>query len=473
MRRRAQSLRTQLLLRLSGPLLLVVLLDVAVSYFVALHYANLAYDRWLLDSARSLAQQVKSYRDRITFELPPIAVEVFRWDAMDKTFFKIESRASGFMAGDRALPSPDLRELMPEEPYFSDRLMQGEEVRVVSVVAMPGVSGAEVVVSVAETLHKRRGMLEEMLLAVVLPQLLLVCITVFHVWTSVRLGLRPLADLSRLIDSRSARDLTPIPDADVPLEVRSLTHRLNALLERLGGALASQQRFIENAAHQLRTPLAGLKLQAERAARARDMATLQPALEHIQHAADRVAHLGSQLLALAHSEFARQAQREPTRLDMAALAREVCLEWVPRALERGMELALEAPDGPVEVNGDALLLRELLGNLLDNALRYGGGRGAIEVSVTAAVAGPVLGIADAGPGIPPSEAGRVTERFYRIPGSPGDGCGLGLAIVKEIADRHRAELAIGTGPRGGACIAVRFPAPASVPAAGQPIVAEA
>ena len=105
--------------------------------------------------------------------------------------------------------------------------------------------------------------------------------------------------------------------------------------------------------------------------------------------------------------------------------------------------------GEGAVNGDALLLRELLGNLLDNALRYGGGRGAIEVSVTAAVAGPVLGVADAGPGIPPSEAGRVTERFYRIPGSPGDGCGLGLAIVKEIADRHRAELAIGTGAARG------------------------
>jgi len=166
--------------------------------------------------------------------------------------------------------------------------MQNEKVRVVSVLMTPANSGNEVMISVAETLRKRRGMTNEIILAVALPQFLLVFVTLFHVWSGIKRGLQPLADLTRSIDDRSARDLTPIPDTDVPLEVRSLTHTLNALMERLGASMTTQRRFIENAAHQLRTPLAGLKLQAELAARSEKMDTLKPALIHIKSAAERL-----------------------------------------------------------------------------------------------------------------------------------------------------------------------------------------
>jgi two-component system sensor histidine kinase TctE len=159
-------------------------------------------------------------------------------------------------------------------------------VRVVSVLMTPANSGNEVMISVAETLRKRQGMTNEIILAVALPQFLLVFVTLLHVWSGIKRGLQPLADLTRSIDDRSARDLTPIPDADVPLEVRSLTHTLNALMRRLGESMTTQRRFIENAAHQLRTPLAGLKLQAELAARSDKPDTLKPALLHIKNAAD-------------------------------------------------------------------------------------------------------------------------------------------------------------------------------------------
>lgn len=452
-----QSLRVQLLRRLIWPLIIVVLLDVAVSYFVALHFANLTYDRWLLDSARSLAQQVKSYQDRVTFELPPIAVEVFRWDATDKTFFKIESQENGFMAGDRTLPSPAIQGMEAQRPYYADSLMQGEPIRVVSVLTTPGNSAESVVVSVAETLRKRRGLTGEIILAVALPQMLLILITLLHVWSSIRQGLKPLDDLTRLIARRSARELTPISDAGVPLEVRSLTHTINALLERLASAMAAQRRFIENAAHQLRTPLAGLKLQAERASRAGNLDAMQPALAHIRHAADRVAHLSTQLLVLARSESTLQGGRELQALDLVELARDTCLEWVPRALEHGMELAFEAAPEPLLIAGEPTLLRELLNNLLDNALRYGRIGGGIVVGVSGR--GEItLAVEDDGPGMRPGEAHRVTERFYRIPGSPGDGCGLGLAIVKEIADLHQARLRIGSGASGGGTrIELTFP----------------
>jgi two-component system sensor histidine kinase TctE len=481
-----QSLRAQLLRRLMLPLGFVVVLDAAVSYYIALHYTNLAYDRWLLDSARSLTQQVKAYKDKVTFELPPIAVEVFRWDDTDKTFFKVESKTAGFMAGDRDLPSPGMDALDRGQPLFSDSEFQGRKVRIISVLAEPTDKSAvsrpelpqagpsprapgEVLVSVAETLQKRRAMMNEILLAVVLPQLLLVFITFLHLWTGINRGLRPLRDLAGIIAGRSARDLNPIPDSGVPLEVRSLTHTINALLQRLGSAMATQQRFIENAAHQLRTPLAGLRVQAERALRTKDVAAMQPALAHIKHSADRVSRLSTQLLVLARSESMLQGLREFSVVDLTSLIRDGCMDWVPKALERGMELGFEAPEAPLRLAGDETLLRELLNNLLDNAIRYGGPGGQINVRLEAA-SQPALIVEDDGPGIQPQETDKVFERFYRIPGSPGDGCGLGLAIVREIADLHSAQVRIGCGEAGrGTRVEVVFETGPAVPSSPLPL----
>ncbi len=392
----------------------------------------------------------------MTFDLPPIAVEVFRWDAMDKTFFKVESQSGGFMAGDKALPTPSILAMAKEQPSFSDSEIQGKRVRVVSVLTAPKATSDEVLVSVAETLNKRRSMMNEILLAVVLPQILLIFITGFHIWTGINRGLRPLNELARNIALRSARELNPIPDAGVPSEVRSLTHTINALLQRLGSSMVTQRRLIENAAHQLRTPLAGLKVQAERALRADDLATMKPALAHIKNAADRVAHLSTQLLVLARSESVMHGAREFKTVNLSALVRECCMEWVPKALERGMELGFDAPRQSVEISGNETLLRELLGNLLDNAICYGRPGGQIAVRVGAQPT-PGFVVEDDGPGIRLEEADKVFERFYRIPGSPGQGCGLGLAIVKEIADLHDAQVRIGRSlPGSGARIEIVF-----------------
>ncbi|SMF97373.1 two-component system, OmpR family, sensor histidine kinase TctE [Methylomagnum ishizawai] len=444
--RKPQSLRKQLLLRLTLPLTLVVVLDTAVSYFVALHYTNQAYDRWLLDSARSLAQEVKTYKNKVTFELPPIAVEVFRWDDTDKTYFKVESEATGFMAGDRELPGPKPAALDKAQPSFSDGEFQGRPVRVVSVVTEPTETSGEVWVSVAETLRKRQSMMEEILLAVVLPQVLLVLVTGLHFWTGINRGLKPLRDLAGMIARRSPKELSPIPDSGVPLEVRSLTRTINELLRQLAEAMGAQRRFIENAAHQLRTPLAGLKVQAERALRADDLEDMRPALGRIKNAADRASHLTTQLLVLARSEPGMDATHPFVPVDLCQLARETCMDWVPKVLDRGMDLGFEPPDAPPPVvRGDPTLLRELLNNLIDNAVCYGPERGQIVVSVGNGPS-PSLAVEDGGTGIPDMERERVFERFYRIPGSPGEGCGLGLAIVREIAELHAARIGIGTGP---------------------------
>jgi two-component system, OmpR family, sensor histidine kinase TctE len=278
-----KSLRAQLLSKLTMPLLVVVILDAAASYYVATHFTNQAYDRWLLDSAKSLVQEVKAHQDHVTFELPPIAVEVFRWDDMDETFYKVESQKTGFMAGDDSLPSPAISNLNKDLPFFFDGEIDEQPVRVVSVLTVPKTSTEQVIVSVAETVNKRRSMMNELLTAVILPQILLVLITGFHIWTGVNRGLSPLNDLARKIARRSAKEFDPIADAGVPLEVRSLTNTINALLQRLGSTLITQQRFIENAAHQLRTPLAGLKIQAERALSADNPESMRLALMHIKN----------------------------------------------------------------------------------------------------------------------------------------------------------------------------------------------
>jgi two-component system sensor histidine kinase TctE len=454
---RPKSIRSRILSRLALPFIVLVLLDAAVSYAVALHFANTAYDHWLLDSASSLAQQVKGKQDKITFELPPIALEVFRWDAIDKTFFKVESATSGFIAGDRALPAPAEPLTEQKTPHFSDGKVQNKSVRIVSLVMIPSDSREAVRISVAETLNKRRLMMAQILTAVAVPQCLLLLVAGFHIWTGISRGLKPLQELAAAIDQRSAKDLDPIPDKDAPLEVHSLTHTINALLQKLGAAMMSQRRFVENAAHQMRTPLAGLKLQAERALQSDDFEAMKLTMGQIKNAADRVAHLNNQLLTLACSESMAGGMSEFETLDLKALVHQRCLEWAPKALERNIELGFDAPPLSLAVSADATLLCELMNNLLDNAIRYGLPGGHINVAVRADPCNMLI-VEDNGPGIGAGEADKVCERFYRIPGSPGDGCGLGLAIVKEIAELHNARVEIGCGAQGvGARVVVVFP----------------
>lgn len=280
----------------------------------------------------------------------------------------------------------------------------------------------------------------DILLADLLPQMALVLVAGIYLVVGVKRGLQPLHVLANEISQRSSRDLRPIPEQHVFLEVRALTNTINDLLERLGLAIATQQRFIANAAHQLRTPLAGLKLQVERALREQDLPAMKPALVQIQGCADRMSHLTTQLLILARSEPI-DGEYELRPVDLSKLARETCMDWVPKALQRHMELSFEGSNRSLFVRGDEVLLRELLANLLDNAICYGHDQGNITVKVES-YPSPCLSIEDDGPGIPEVEMDRIFERFYRIPGSPGDGCGLGLAIVKEIADLHKARLTL-------------------------------
>lgn len=445
--KRNRSLRTEIVIRLITPVLLFVIIETVLSYYVTRHYVDEAYDRWLLDSAGSLIQEIQVRDGRIQAELPPAALAIFKWDEFDKTYFKIIGENQGMIAGDSFVPEPFDESTDWSRPVFFNDKIRDEPVRGVSLLVVRDDIPEIVFVHVAETLNKRRNMMMDILFADLIPPIFLAIAIGFYMHKAVYRGLNPLRELANEIARRTPQDLGPIPESHVFAEVKTLTDTINVLLGKLSGAIASQQRFIANAAHQLRTPLAGLKLQSERALREDDLAAMKPALLQIRNSADRVSHIISQLLALAKSGSI-ESGLTATKTDLLKLVREVSSEWVPKALQRRIDLSFEGPEKAVYVEGNEVLLRELLVNLLDNAVSYGHESGNIIVRIENGTA-PTLLIEDDGPGIPESEMDKIFERFYRIPGSPGDGCGLGLAIVKEIADLHRARLELGRSERLG------------------------
>ena len=438
-----RSLRVGLLTWLGPVLVLLLLLDALACYFTALHFANLVYDRWLIDSTRSLAQAVRSEHGQIEFDVPRVALQIFQFDEVDQTYFKIVSARRGVIGGYADLPAVEAA--VPINGIrLADGTVQAQRVRVVSTRIAPAETNDTVTVTIAETLIKRNTLARDILLAMVAPQVALLGIASLLAWLGVSRGLKPLTDLASQIEARDLNNLSPVPQTGLPREARVLAGRINELLARLGTAIRAQKRFVADAAHQLRTPLAAVMLQVERAERAPDSASEREALRALHRSVERAGRMSQQLLALARTDPEAIGAVELKPLDLAALARRVGEEWIPQALKRDIDFGLIVPNGPVTITGDDRLLSELLSNLIDNALRYCGASGRVSVIVEAGRV-PRLAVQDDGPGIPEDERVRIFERFYRVPGSSGDGCGLGLAIVDEIARLHSSTVEVSSG----------------------------
>jgi two-component system sensor histidine kinase TctE len=317
----------------------------------------------------------------------------------------------------------------------------------VSTLIAPGRSDDPVLVSVAETLVKRSTLTREILIGMAAPQIALLGIALLLGRIGVNHGLKPLTDLAEQIEARGQNNLSAVPQGGLPREARVLVARINDLLERLGNAMRAQKRFVADAAHQLRTPLAAVLLHAERAERATDVLSEREALGALHRSVERAARMSAQLLALARTDPEAIANIELKPVDLTTLTRQVGEEWVRRALERDIDFGLAVPDHPVLVKGDERLLSEVLSNLIDNALRYGNSGGHVTLMVEAGVQ-TRLSVQDDGPGIPEEERARIFERFYRLQDSSSDGCGLGLSIVEEIARLHNATVEVSSGANG-------------------------
>ena len=448
----SRSLRYRLLSRLIPSLLTVLIVGTLVSYIIALNYSTRAYDRALRDSAMAISAQIRSTPGHTVLDLPSVAQKILLTDKYDHIYFMVLGPNDEFIAGHQGLPTPSSRP-QKKNTYY-DGQYRGKMVRIAALYT-PTING-EIKVMVAETLVKRHNLMDEILLGMLIPEILLAAVAIVLVWFGVGHGLAPLNQLRQEIATRSSQDMRPVPETHVPEEVRTVVHELNGLLERLNETLTAQRRLISDAAHQIRTPIAALQAQLDAALRETNPDELRASLQRIHASAGRTAHLTHQLLTLARVEPGGQTPSEPHPLDLSELVRNSAADWMPLALEKNIDLGFELE--PALISGEPLLLGEMLSNLIDNALRYtpAGGRITIRTSQPQDVS--LIEVEDNGPGIPTAERSQVLKRFHRIAGSPGDGCGLGLAIVQEIARSHHGTIEIGLPPSGqGTLVQIRIP----------------
>lgn len=439
------------------PLLALWLLGAVVAYFFVVNFSNSVHDKWLLDSAVALGNLLHVSDGHVSVDLPPDVLRVLEFDTVDRIYYQVADDKGIVVAGHKDMP---LTAKATTQPVYSDAEINQARVRVVTL-QVEG-DGGHALVRVAETLNKRRTLTSEILAAMLLPQLLLIASAGALIWFGVRRGLSPLRRVRNDILRRSHRDLSPLQEAHVPTEVAPIVRALNDLFSRLDRAVAGQNRFIADAAHQLRTPLAGLKTHAELAMREADPVAMRAALDRVGVAIERSIHLVNQLLALARADHSHEVPVPNTPIDLGDVARRATEEWVGNAVEAKLDLGFEEAATGTVVAGNAELLMEMIDNLIDNALRYTPAGGHVTVRHLLRDGKPAIEVEDSGPGIAPAERDRVFERFYRTVGSPGEGCGLGLAIVRQIAMLHAATVELAAGPNGsGTTVRILFPSPAA------------
>jgi len=454
---RVHSLRGLLLRRLWLPLLVLLLCSAVGSFALARFYAGQVYDRWLLDSAMSLSELVTVQDGRASIDITPAVSRMFSWDTADEVHGEVVDSAGARLYGDlpEALPRPAIASGNDDEAVYYDARVRGQPVRMVEVVVSAG-PGHDIRLRVAETLRKRHRLERKLLLTSVPFQAAILTLAAWLAWSGTGAAARHANLVARKLASPRPDPLAPLdPAQEAPRELWPAVEAYNALLQRLDAMQDAQRRFVSNAAHQLRTPLAAMQVELESSLRQHDPQAQQLALSGTLAGLARLQHLVNQLLMLSRSEDPHGSALPLQPVDLAALARGVVERYADRALAAGVDLGYEGPDDGVQVQGDPQLLREALGNLLDNALRYGAVPGVITLGVRQETEGVQAWVDDDGAGIAEAERTRVTERFYRA-SSEGDGCGLGLAIVAEIAQRHGAMLKIETAPLGGARVGVRF-----------------
>ncbi len=452
-----RSIKKDLLMWLLLPLCSLCVISTAVAYMLASSFANDAYDRNLINTADSIAARVRvGSNGTFVIDLPPPAQAILRHThSDDRLYYQVLTPDLVRLAGD-ALPTQrsHLDSVIPRLRYAR---FNGETLRVARIrIPLEQKPDQIILVQAAESLKGRTDLTHQILVSILLPQILLVVFGAIAVSFGVRKGLAPLGDLTSAVVERSKSDLHPLDDAIAPLEAQPLANAINDLLGRLRADLESQRRFVANAAHQLRTPLAGVKTYVEIMQRSQTASdNSKNLLTQIDKGIDRMSHLVNRLLALAkadpHAIFAF------TEVDLNLIASEATSELIGQALENQIELGLGPATAPAIIKGDPSNLKELVTNLVENAIIYTPAGGSVFVSVVSGD-GISLVVQDTGPGIPAEEREQVFERFYRILGTQVDGSGLGLAIVKEIAATHDARVCLedGEGDTGTKAI-VKFP----------------
>jgi two-component system sensor histidine kinase TctE len=472
-KREQRSLFGEILDWMLTPLLLLWPISLALTWLVAQGLANKPFDRAMVYNVQALAQQVKLGPDKkVQFNLPQPASELLRADETDLVYYQVRGANNEHLSGDRDVPMPPDEEDKGSsyEVHIRDDEMRGLEVRVAYTWIRLDADGKRpALVQVAETREKRSVLAAEIIKGVMLPQFALLPLAVLLVWLALVRGIKPLSELEERIRARKPDDLSPLDDKAVPMEVAPLVLSVNDLLERLKESIVTQKRFLADAAHQLKTPLAGLRMQADLAQRSGSSEEdLKKSLQQIGRASVQATHTVNQLLSLARAEGGGTSVPQQA-CDMVRLVSDVLQDCLPRAMDKGLDLGYEGVDAEtpgVQVQGNPILLREMVRNLVENAMLYTPstperlGVITVRVLVDPYSKALVMQVEDNGPGIPVPERDLVFQPFYRALGTNVDGSGLGLPIVKEIAQQHGATVSIAptfenqTPP--GACFTLRF-----------------
>lgn len=468
------SLYQRLLKTFAAPTFLLLATSGGVTYAVAKIVIGSAYDQNLINLAHGVANHLHSQDGKVTLGLSREAETVLRTDTIDEIFFRVRLAEGEILGGDADLPPPDPDAsasstgegitlpdvealpkvsimVNPAAGHLFDTEYRGEPIRAVKLTKL--IDQQTFHITVAETLNKRGQAIERLLLGFGSAAVMLLAAAALALRLGIPSGLAPLKQLEDELSERSGTDLARIDPDDVPREVREVVRALNGLFERLSAANTGQRQFLQDAAHQLRTPLAGLQMQLELLeSHPEDRA----ALLRLKHSVVRVTRLANQLLALARAEAGSQLMTNAVPVDLAPLIDDMVDGWLQQADARSIDLGIERTGAIIA--GDPTLLRELIANLMDNALRYTPPGG--EVSLHCAQTGAVVEIEvrDSGPGIPETLRERVFERFYRLPETGPSGSGLGLPIAREIVQCHRGRIEISDGPGGcGTLVQVRLP----------------
>ncbi|MGD9680709.1 MAG: sensor histidine kinase [Candidatus Obscuribacterales bacterium] len=451
---RARSIRKEILFWLVPALFLLWISSAFLTYWLITGFSREAFDRELLNAADSIVGRVRIKDSNITVDLPPAALAILEYDNTDKFFYRIIDDAGNVVSGDTSLPVPSAL-LRIDVPVFSSINIGGENCRLAELkMEVEEHPDRAVVVQVAETTRSRDMIRQKILFAIAGLQLLTIALGLGAVLVGVRRGLAPVELLRGHIQKRTKSDLSPVPTLDVPEEVDSLVLALNQLLERLKEEMESHERLLADAAHQLRTPLAGLKTYSSIGVQMEEKEDMQHVLEQLDLGIDRASRMVNQLLALERMvSVGAKDEPEKENVDLEDLARDVLEELEPRIAEKDLRAGIAGE--PLTVPGDFAGLRHLLSNLVENAIAYTPEGGEITISLCSDP--PALTVEDTGEGIPEDQREKVFDRFYRIDPGKGIGSGLGLSIVKEVARAHSATVTIGEGEGGkGTRVVVSF-----------------
>jgi two-component system sensor histidine kinase TctE len=445
------SLRKGLLKRLSFSFGLSLLLLLPLIYLLIERPASAAYDHDASDSTLALIPYLHVINGVIEFDFPKEAEQVLRSDSRDEIHYLVLGPDRRFIAGDHDLiPSAPLT-FSPKgsKPVIYNSTYRDRNVRASAIARRIG--GYDFLFLTAETTNKRDILTRNSIFATFISLLVLIVVSVINVWYSIRHGLVPLDNIRTALHDMQQTSLLPLDQGQVPAEIQPLVREFNGLLKRLEQSAEEQQRFVANAAHQLRTPLAGIRTQLELLL---DQIEDHSHRQRIAHSVDAIAglgHLVHQMLALLSSVPGAREISVQTMVNIADVIRDRMTEWVRSATQSQVDLGFELSDACVY--GDALLIGEMLSNLVDNALRYSSSGAIVTVRCCTADAHVVMEVEDDGPGIPVHERERVFERFYRLPASAIlTGSGLGLAIVREVACGLGGAVTIDVPPSGRGCV---------------------